>query len=157
MKKINLTKGQVAIVDDNRFDELNNKKWYAHKRSNTFYAVRCERKKAIHMHHQVTGFKYAMIDHINGDGLDNRECNLRPCTRSENGINSRIYKNNKSGLRGVFWHKRDKKWHTYIRKNGTPFFIGYFDDKEEAGRAYRKKAIELFGEFAVLNFPDKNK
>ena len=92
-------------------------------------------------------------DHINGDGLDNRKQNLRICTHAENLRNRRLGKNNTSGYKGVSWHKLHKLWYAHISHNKKLMSLGYFKDKEEAAKAYDRKAIELFGEFAKLNFP----
>jgi hypothetical protein len=93
------------------------------------------------------------VDHINGNVLDNRKSNLRICTNAENCRNTGPYKNNKSGYRGVSWHKRDKEWRAQIKHNGKVIWISAHKDKEEAARARDTKALELQGEFAWLNFP----
>lgn len=163
VKEILLTQGKTAIVDDEDFDKVKDDKWCAHKEHGgiRFYAQRGRydpgKKRTIgyiSMHHQVTDFKYKMIDHINGNGLDNRKCNLRPCNSVQNGINrKRLQKRNTSGLRGVSWHKRDKIWQAYINDGTKKIMLGYFNTKKEAALARDKKAKELHGEFAVLNFP----
>jgi len=166
VKEILLTQGKVALVDDDDFDRMNKYKWYASKdvKNNDWYARRNEtiqrgsrktfKQKTIRMHQEIFNFKYQLIDHANHNGLDNRKCNLRACTYSENKKNSRQYKNNTSGFIGVSWHKIRRKWYAYVNKNGVRFSLGYFDDKIEAGKIVDKKSIELFGEFAVLNFPE---
>lgn len=90
------------------------------------------------------------VDHISGDTLDNRRENLRIATKQQNMANSRLKKNNTSGFRGVSWQKRDKKWKAEIRIDGKKKFLGNFDKKEDAYKAYCDKAIELYGEFARL-------
>jgi len=144
---------RVALVDDEDFEELNQYNWCANKIGKTWYAVRAgyidEKKVTISMHQQITGFQYKLIDHINRDGLDNRRCNLRKCNHSQNKINTLMWKHNTSGVKGVSWDKKKKKWGAHIQKNSRHFFLGYFDNKEEAGRAYKIKAKELFGEFAT--------
>ena len=95
------------------------------------------------------------VDHINGNPLDNRKSNLRICTNAENQRNKGVYKNNKSGYKGVHWFKRDKKWQAQIKHNNKSIHIGLYEDKEEAARAYDKKAKELHGNFKNLNFPDE--
>lgn len=88
------------------------------------------------------------IDHINGNPSDNRRCNLREATPSQNGGNRKISKNNKSGYKGVYWHKRAKKWSTHIRYQGNTIHIGNFDTKEEAAKEHNKTALKYFGEYA---------
>jgi len=92
-------------------------------------------------------------DHINGKRIDNRRENLRVCTASENQMNKKKPKNNTSGFKGVSWEKRRNKFVANIYDRERHIFIGRHATAEEAGRAYDKKAIELFGRFAKLNFP----
>jgi hypothetical protein len=158
MKFIPLTQGKVAIVDDEDFEKLNRYKWNAGLIGNIWYAKRMVtsngRRKDMTMHRQLMKKPSGkFIDHINHDGLDNRRENLRICTRSQNNKNHRKLKNNTSGMNNVHWYKKSKKWMAYIKKDGKKTHLGLFIDKEEAGRAVDKKAKELFGEFAVLNFP----
>ena len=91
------------------------------------------------------------IDHKDGDTLNCLDENLRVCTYSQNQHNAKIRKDNKSGAKGVSWHKQCKKWQTSIVVNGTQIHRGLFNTIEEAAREYNKAAKEFFGEFAVLN------
>jgi AP2 domain-containing protein/HNH endonuclease len=91
------------------------------------------------------------VDHINGDTLDNRRCNLRICSHKENLRNQKLPKNSKSGYKGVTWYKRIKKWRSHIRLNKKQIHLGYFDDIKLAANAYNEAAIKYFGEFAKLN------
>jgi hypothetical protein len=77
-----------------------------------------------------------MIDHINGVSSDNRICNLREATISENGQNRKRGKNNTSGFTGVSWHKSKNKWCSQIRVNGDLIALGSFDTPQEANDAY---------------------
>lgn len=88
------------------------------------------------------------IDHVNGGHSDNRGQNLRPSTNSQNQMNRGVPANNKSGFKGVSWHKRSKKWRAALRYNGRQIHLGHFDTPEEAHAAYVAAATELFGEFA---------
>lgn len=87
-----------------------------------------------------------MIDHINGDSLDNRLVNLRLCNMSQNKANSRKYKNNTSGIKGV--SKRGNKWRAKVSRSGKTYWLGSFNSKEEAAEAYAKMASIHHGEFA---------
>jgi len=161
MKNIPLSQGKFALVDDEDFEQLNKHKWFATKNhSGIWYARRntnrtIGKRKIILMHRKIMNCSSDMkIDHANHDGLDNRRCNIRICTNSQNRKNSGLQKNNSSGLIGVSWHKRCKKWMARIQKDKRDIHIGYFNNKVEAGHMVDQFSICLFGEFAVLNFPD---
>jgi hypothetical protein len=158
---IPLTRGQVALVSDHRFEELNQYKWFAFFSAdvNGFYAVRDEwvngKGKRIYMHRQIMSTpKGAYCDHINLDTLDNRDENLRNCTNSQNCANRLKQKNNTSGYKGVF--KNGNHWMARLKKNRKPIYIGTYLTREEAARAYDEKASEIFGEFARLNFSEED-
>jgi len=91
------------------------------------------------------------VDHIDGDGLNNRKSNLRLCNSSENGKNTKRPSNNRSGYKGVHWHKGAKMWRAQIRADDKRIHIGYFKDKVDAAIAYNKAALIYHGNFAALN------
>jgi len=159
MVKIPLSQGQFALVDDEDFEWLNQWKWSAGKRRNTFYAFRSVSIKGeqfhIYMHRLITEApKGKETDHANGNGLDNRRRNLRVCTVRQNQYNQAKRKNSLSQYKGVSLNKRVKvkKWVAGITKNGKNIHLGYFKDEIDAAKAYDRKAKELCGEFAKLNF-----
>ena len=88
------------------------------------------------------------IDHINGNILDNRIENLRKATYAENQWNAKTRVDNKSGIKGVSWHKATKRWLAQIKHNKTLHYLGVFKDKKKAEEVVRKKRNELHGEFA---------
>ena len=153
MKEIKLTQGQVALVDDDNFEVLNQFKWCAQKHRNTYYAIRTilvnDKNKTIRMHNVIMGGKG--VDHINRNGLNDQRSNLRFCTNSQNHMNRRKRKNTSSIYKGVSFHKRTGKWMASIGINDKKIHLGYFDIEVEAAKSYNNKAIELFGEFANLN------
>jgi hypothetical protein len=159
MKKITLTQGKFALVDDENYEDLIQFKWCAIRVRNTFYAersVRVNGKKRIErMHRRILGLKSGdgkRVDHINHDGLDNRNKNIRICTNRENQQNQTIKRsNNTSGYKGVHWHKQAKKWQAQIQVDSQYKYLGLFKSKVKAAQAYNDAAIKYFGEFANLN------
>lgn len=98
------------------------------------------------------GFEdFTASDHINGVRNDNRRCNLRPATMSQNRINYSGMRTNTSGYKGVNRCKAEKKWRARIMTNGKRLSLGSFDDPKDAAKAYNKAALKLHGEFARLN------
>lgn len=157
MKEIQLTQGQVALVDDQDFEFLNQWKWHLKKDGDRKYAVRNlpllnGKQKRLSMHRLIMCMPDdVVIDHINGNGLDNRKCNLRICTNHDNLKNRRVSSNNTSGFKGVSWHKRDKIWQSRIKVNQKYIHLGCFKDPKEGAVAYNNAATKYFGEFALLN------
>jgi hypothetical protein len=149
---IPLTQGRFALIDPEDFNKIKNYKWsLLDQKNGIFYATTNllpdeGRKTTIRMHRLILETK-KMVDHINGDGLDNRKNNLRVCTRQENAFNSKKFNTNKSGYKGVCWHKQAKKWRAYIVINYRQISLGVFDTPEEAAKVYLAKAKELQGEF----------
>lgn len=148
-KEISLTKGFVAIVDDEDFEWLNNYTWaYC---TNGYTTTTVYRKKKVYMHRMIMGDGNE-IDHVNGNRLDNRRSNLRFCTHAENCRNSSIRSDNTSGYVGVSFDKSRNKWEAYINLDGNRRHLGRFETPGEAAFAYDRAAKELHGEFAYLNF-----
>ena len=171
MKKIPLSQGEFALVDDEDYPELSKYRWYLHTGpdSKQKYAVRqVVRRRGprlagesggkncrnVFMHRQIMDFPEAKeIDHINRDGLDNRRANLRVCSRSQNQSNHSLQCNNTSGFHGVTWNNTHKLWFAYTKYNGKQRSGGWFHDKVEAAKARDRLVKKLHGTFAVLNFP----
>lgn len=150
-----LSQGQFAIVDAEDYEKLKQYKWHAVYKDG-WYARRitswAEGHKTIWMHREIMKPPDDMqIDHRNHNGFDNRRCNLRTCTQSDNQHNQRPRKNTSSKYKGVSWRKNCSKWHACIRHDGKLINLGDFEIEEEAAKTYNKKAIELFGEYACLN------
>jgi len=96
-----------------------------------------------------------VVDHINRNSLNNRRCNLRICTQKENLRNGRPSRRSTSRFKGVYFDKQTRKWIAKIGYNGKTIHLGSFEDEVEAAKAYDRKAYELFGDFAYLNFPEE--
>ncbi len=154
-KLIPLTKGKFAIVDAEDYELLNRYKWHVNKGGRTYYARSQEKGKPIRMHRLITDApKGLFVDHINHNGLDNRKKNLRLCTRTQNARNRLPRRGGFSKYKGVSWNTKRKVFIAAISVGGKKQYLGYFDDQIKAAKAYDKKAKELFGEFAYLNFPN---
>jgi hypothetical protein len=97
------------------------------------------------------GLRGPQIDHCNGDKLDNRRCNLRDATTSQNKANEGLRKNNTSGFKGVYWSKWAGKWMAGIKVNYKRIHLGYYMRKVDAARAYNRAARRYFGKYAQLN------
>lgn len=91
------------------------------------------------------------VDHINGNGLDNRRSNLRLATKSQNMANVRLTKSNKSGVKGVHWRNREKRWVAQLTFQGKTTQLGYFRNIQDAQKKYDDEALKFFGEFAKTN------
>lgn len=87
------------------------------------------------------------IDHINCDSMDNRLCNLRVANRGENCRNKRPYSREKTGLKGAYWNKKDKRWFSQIVSDGRQHYLGKFDSEMEAHLAYCAVAEKMHGNF----------
>ena len=156
MKRIKLTKGQWAIVDDGDFEWINGYKWCAVKGGETYYAVRGEERGGIQrkfsMHRQIMEAPQGLeIDHVNHNGLDNRRGNMRLCTRGQHVRRCRPIKNKSSKYKGVRWDKDINKWRAGITLHNKSIHIGVYEDEKEAAGAYNERAKWLFGVFAWLN------
>jgi hypothetical protein len=167
--KLNTKNNDVyTIVDSDDFDKLSQTKWYLGAiEKNSDGSAKMSRSYAINskhparsIHRFVLGLKKGdkgIVDHINHDTLDNRKSNLRLVSNSFNGANRFVSKNNKHGLKGVHFYNREKDgrksgYKSVIRVNGKRIFLGMFDCKYEAAKAYDKAATFYFGQHALLNF-----
>lgn len=154
-KLVKCSRDLVAVVDDEDWPLVSRHRWQAHPiRSNYggFY-VKCS--KLGYMHRAILRApKGMLVDHIDGNGLNNRRSNLRLATRQQNCVNRRRGYTTRSGYRGVYPTDRpNRTWTVEITVNGRRYRLGRFDDKVAAAREYDALALEHFGEYAVLNFP----
>lgn len=156
-KSIPLTRGFIALVDDEDFDKLAEWKWYARspKAGKATYAIRtCHfnvtKSCAIAMHRSILGlepFDKRQVDHVNGIGTDNRKINLRIVEPMQNTWNRPRYCNNSSGFKGVSFNKAEQKFRAYICAKGKQYHLGFFDDPAIAHEAYKVASQRLHGEF----------
>lgn len=156
MKRIKLTQGRLALVDDEDFKWLSQWKWYYHCSEKTGYAARnvgsrpCRRIIRMHvaiMKRHKRWERGKEIDHINTCGCDNRKENLRLATRNGQGANVGLQSNNTSGVTGVHWQKQTSKWCVRIGMDGKQKYLGLFTDLDDAITARQKAEYKYFGEF----------
>lgn len=150
---ISLSQGQSAIVDRDDFEILSKTNWYAHwsPSSKSFYAVRKSPRnggqgKMVWMHREIMGLAFGdilLVDHINGDSLDNRKANLRFANKAENGRNRKPT----GKVKGVTFN-RNKKWVAQITVNRKNIYLGSYTSQELAHEAYKEAAARLHGDFA---------
>jgi len=159
MKTIPLTKGYSAIVDDEDFEKVSIVRWQSSiGQSGNNYPLhnfgKHKKPKFISLHRFLMNAKKGqIIDHINHNTLDNRKCNLRICTRSNNAMNMRKPKksNSLSKYKGLSWNVKLNKWTVRVMKDYKNYYFGLFISEKDAAIEYNKRAIELFGKFAKLN------
>jgi hypothetical protein len=152
---IPLTKGYEALIDAEDVPLVEGWNWFSVVRNYTVYAARATKRQGkpvtIMLHRAILGASgRARVDHLSGNGLDNRRVNLRPATASENGWNRGRNSNNSSGFKGVWWAKHVGKWQALITAGGRREYLGLFDSPEAAHAAYSEAAKRLHGEFAKL-------
>jgi len=157
-KEIPLTKGHIAIVDDEDYPLLAQWKW-SYSQGYAVRKVKTETgTKTYAMHSQLlTTACDSIVDHINGNRLDNRRHNLRPCAHLQNNMNRRPNLNKLSNpFKGVYKHKRRKAnpWQAMIGYQGTRIHLGVFPTATEAAKAYNAAALHYYGEYAWLNQVD---
>jgi hypothetical protein len=154
MKKIPLSRGLFAIVDDEDYERITSvkRKWHAVKSRNTFYAQRNKNSsddKLYIMHRAIINPPDDMIvDHINGNGLDNRKSNLRIASKEQNALNRGNNKNNTSGRKGVEFDNRNNKWRASIRYKNKLIHLGSYSLIEDAIHERERAEKLYFGEFA---------
>lgn len=154
--EIPLTQGKVAVIDDADWPLVSGHKWRAawsrRRGANTWYAWTSVRGSTVGMHRVIMAApKGMLVDHRDGDGLNNRRSNLRLATFNQNNGHIVAPVRNRLGYRGVVKTPTSKRFHAVIGKWCTD--LGWYDTPEEAARAYDDAAREKYGEFARLNFP----
>lgn len=163
VKKITLSQGKFALVDDEDYDWLMQWKWSTLRVKTTFYATRCTsrkegRRRWLLMHREIL-IKYGVLsknrqtDHVDRNGLNNQKENLRCCTTAENNMNRIGCWGTTSRYKGVYYDKYRKKWDAAIMLKKKRYSLGSWITEKEAALAYDIGAVHYFGKFAKLNFP----
>ena len=157
MRGVKISKGKVALVDNEDFTLVSQFKWSAVKKGRSWYAMRWYQKSdggytTQEMHRLLLcPQKGLIVDHINGDGLDNRRKNLRTVSWVQNLWNRKKADNKSSRYLGVTRLKKRNRWVAVIRHDGRYEHIGLFKNEKDAARAWNEKAKLYRGDFAKLN------
>ncbi len=171
MRLINLGRGLVTRVDNDVYELVSKYDWhsaYCKTENDIYYHVRTRiNGKSVILHRLITNCPDGMVvDHKNGDSLDNQRHNLRICTQSQNMANRRKTENKpvvSNNYKGITYYQQprclkngdSKKWKARLGFQGKRLNLGWFKIPEEAAIAYDKAATKYFGEFASLNFKEK--
>lgn len=142
--------GHSFKIDKDDYDKVSKEKWHydgKYVKGNT---------NRVRLHRFILDEPDGVVDHINGDCLDNRKSNLRICEQRQNTMNRGAQKNNESGYKGVSYNKGMKGYYAQLSNGGRRYYVGYFGTPEEAAVEYDKLALKHFGEFAYTNFPKEN-
>ena len=153
VKEIPLQNGMVALVDDEDYVRLKDYQWFENK-------GRIRRKKedgtVVELKNEILGNIDLTVLFQDKNKFNFQKTNLELVKHQKATFGSRGHKYSTSKYKGVFWNKQKNKWQSRISKNGKEKHIGFFDDEILAAKAYDSFAIELFGEYAFLNFGNKN-
>jgi len=161
VRRVPLTQGKYALVDDEDYDAVSAFKWCAHRRGTNWYAMRALPRITGVTQPKQTMHRFLMpdapydVDHRDTNGLNNTRENLRAATRSQNRCNGRRRSDSTSGFKGVTRDKRSGSWKAQAVRSGKRVSLGRFPDALDAARAYDRHAATEYGEFARPNFSDR--
>lgn len=154
MKEMILTRGFVALVDDEDYESLSKWKWSADKVGYAYrmaYDPATRKQRYQSMHRQILGLSpddRRFVDHIDLNKSNNRRANLRIANRSQNGTNRLTLPNNTSGVKGVSYFKETGQWKAYVHVKKKLKYLGLYDTIEEAAEVRQLAAAMVYGEFA---------
>ena len=151
---IRVGRNDKSLIDVSSIDLLKKSKWSVHTNNGKKYARQTSLYGRRFMHHVIMGKKEGLeVDHINGDGLDNRKSNLRFCTHRENLLNKGFYKNNKTGFKGIGFIDGLGYYGVIHLANGHKKRSKKFSNAIDAAKARDELAKKFYGKFTRLNFP----
>jgi AP2 domain len=151
MKTIALQNGKVALVDDQDYEHLIQFRWFAAESKSGKWYVRRNKPggnwigRQVYMHRQL--LDGSLVDHVDGNGLNNQRANLRIADKQKNGWNRAAQSGGSSKYKGVHWYSPRNKWLARFNKK----YLGLFDSEIDAALAYNAAALKFAGEFARLN------
>lgn len=145
--------GTPILVDDDDFEELSKLNWQISKSCGISYARNEKNGIITYMHRMIMNPEDGMVvDHIDGNGLNNQKSNLRVCTTQQNLWNSRKRSGTTSSkYKGVSWHKAKQKWQAQIMANGKAHHLGFFENEEAAAKAYNDAKLIKHGKYGFIN------
>lgn len=150
MAEIGLVNGGFAVVDDESLPLMGARRWRRKSDHGRTYVYSSTRPQ-VALHRLIADPPAGMmVDHINGNGLDNRRANLRVASNSQNQANRQRVRG--AYIKGICFHRKSGKWQAQIKKDDVNFYLGLYASEEAAAHAYAKAAHRLFGEFAWTNF-----
>jgi len=156
-KAIPLRNGVSTSLDDEDYDRAQAFRW--HKTANGYVAgtvIEQGARKRVYLHRWLLDAQPGqLVDHLDGNPLNNRRANLRLATRSQNQANRRRNRTSRSRYKGVTWHQGQQRWMARLQVNGRRITIGYYADPLQAAYEYDAFARTYFGEYARLNFPPR--
>lgn len=158
MKHLTLKCGAVVLLDDEDFEVVSRFSWRLGKRryvGRSKHIPNSRKSTTVSMHRLIMGLEHGdprVVDHVDGNPLNNQKANLRIATVTENARNINRKRSNTSGYKGVCWNKDVRKWQSNIRSDGRRIHLGLFSTPEEAYAAYCEAALKYHGKFA--NFGD---
>ena len=155
MVELTTTCGTAFLVDSDIAECLGRFAWKLDKDGYVIRKTTIAGKhgRTVRLHREVLGCTdpALLVDHRDGNKLDNRRTNLRQASKAQNSQNGLKSPGRASLFRGVTWHRAAAKWQASIRASGRNLYLGLFTDEHEAGHAYNRAAIHHHGEFARLN------
>lgn len=152
MMEIILKNKKTVLVNNRDYKKLIKHKWKYCFTQGKEYVYTYSEGKRISMHRYLLNPNADQeVDHVNGNGLDNRKKNLRRCSHSQNMMNRKINKNNKSGYKGVCYRARINLYYAYISVNSKTINLGHYKKIKDAALAYNTAAQKFYGKFASIN------
>lgn len=157
---LELTQNLVALLDVEDVPLVEPYAWFARRAKYTHYVMAYlrgadGRATSLGLHRLLMNPPEGMaVDHINGDGLDNRRVNLRIVTVAENNMNSRVRRDSQSGIKGAYFNRKTGNYYSHIKRDGRRVHLGTFATAEEAAIAYARASKQLHGEFGRTHFDE---